>query len=96
MIDGLFRLISSPDDFTGPVNLGNSVEFSILELAGRTIKLTESNSKIVFKPLPQDDPMQRQPDISLARKKLGWEPKIPLAEGLSMTIEYFQRTIKEQ
>ncbi|MEW6417120.1 MAG: UDP-glucuronic acid decarboxylase family protein [Nitrospirota bacterium] len=90
MIDGLVKLMDSPDDFIGPVNLGNPKEFSILELAKMVIKLTGSKSKIVFKPLPPDDPIQRKPDISLAREKLGWEPEIPFEEGLKNTIEYFK------
>jgi len=90
LVDGLIRLMNSSDDFTGPVNLGNSGEFSMLELAEKVIKLTGSKSKIVFNPLPQDDPMQRKPDISLARETLGWEPKVPLEEGLKKAIEYFK------
>ncbi|MFA4828041.1 MAG: UDP-glucuronic acid decarboxylase family protein [Thermodesulfovibrionales bacterium] len=90
LVDGLIRLMNSPDDFTGPVNLGNSGEFSMLELAEKVIGLTGSKSKIVFNPLPQDDPMQRKPDISLARETLGWEPKVPLEKGLGKTIEYFK------
>ena len=82
--------MNSPDDFTGPVNLGNPDEFSMLELAEKVIKLTGSKSKIVFNPLPQDDPMQRKPDISLAKNTLGWEPKILLDEGLKKAIEYFK------
>jgi UDP-glucuronate decarboxylase len=95
LIDGLVRLMNTADDFTGPVNLGNSEEFSILELAEKVIKLTGSKSKIVFNPLPQDDPMQRQPDISLAKNTLGWEPKIALDEGLKKTIEYFERHLEK-
>ncbi|MDP3110733.1 MAG: SDR family oxidoreductase [Thermodesulfovibrionales bacterium] len=90
LVDGLIRLMNSSDDFTGPVNLGNSGEFSMLELAEKVIGLTGSKSKIVFNPLPQDDPMQRKPDISLARETLGWEPKVPLEEGLKKAIEYFK------
>jgi len=93
MIDGLIKFMSSPDDFTGPVNLGNPKEFSILDLANKVIELTGSKSKIVFGPLPADDPMQRQPDISLAREKLNWEPEIPIEEGLKKTIAYFERLI---
>jgi UDP-glucuronate decarboxylase len=73
----------------GPVNLGNPCEFTIRELAEKVIDLTGSNSKLVFKPLPQDDPKQRQPDISKAKKELGWEPSVPLSEGLKKTISYF-------
>lgn len=90
MIEAFIRLMDSPDDFTGPVNLGNHGEFTILELAEKVIELTNSKSRIVFKPLPQDDPTQRQPDITLAREKLDWEPKIGLEEGLKQTIIYFE------
>ncbi|MDD5450344.1 MAG: SDR family oxidoreductase [Desulfovibrionales bacterium] len=90
MIEAFVRLMDSPDDFTGPVNLGNPGEFTILELAQKIIGLTNSKSRIVFKPLPQDDPIQRQPDITLAGEKLGWEPKIGLEEGLKQTIIYFE------
>jgi UDP-glucuronate decarboxylase len=89
MVDGLIRLMESPDGFTGPVNLGNPEEITILELAEKILKLTGSRSKILFKPLPPDDPERRQPDITLAREKLGWAPKIPLGEGLLKTITYF-------
>jgi len=90
LVEGLARLMDSPDDFIGPVNLGNPSEFSILELAEKVIQLTGSKSKIVFKPLPSDDPRQRQPDISLAKKSLRWEPRFALEEGLRKTIEYFR------
>jgi UDP-glucuronate decarboxylase len=89
LIDGLIRLMNSPDDFVGPVNLGNPHECSILHLAEMILGLTGSVSKIAFKPLPPDDPIQRQPDITLAREKLDWEPKLELDEGLKRTIEYF-------
>ncbi|OQY55793.1 MAG: NAD-dependent dehydratase [Desulfobacteraceae bacterium 4572_88] len=89
MIEAFIRLMNSPDAFTGPVNLGNPGEFSILELAEMTIRLTGSGSEIVFRPLPADDPKKRQPDIRLAKETLGWEPKIPLKEGLKRTISYF-------
>lgn len=95
MIEAFIRLMDSPDDLTGPVNLGNPGEFTILELAQKIIGLTNSKSRIVFKPLPQDDPSQRQPDITLAREKLGWEPKIGLEEGLKQTIIYFENLLKE-
>jgi UDP-glucuronate decarboxylase len=91
MIEGLLRMMNIPDGFTGPVNLGNPNEFTILELADRIIRLTNSRSKIVFKPLPADDPIQRRPDIGLAKQKLGWQPKIELEEGLQRTIEYFKK-----
>jgi UDP-glucuronate decarboxylase len=90
LIDGLVRLMNSPDDFTGPVNLGKPSEFTILELAERVIKMTGSRSKIVFQSLPGDDPQQRRPDISLAKGKLDWEPKVSLEEGLKKTIAYFK------
>ena len=90
LIDGLLRLMNSPDDLTGPVNLGNPVEFSMRELAERIVELTGSRSPLVHKPLPQDDPRQRQPDIRLAREKLGWEPGVELGKGLERTIAYFQ------
>jgi UDP-glucuronate decarboxylase len=90
LIDGLIRMMNAPDDFSGPVNIGNPNEFSILELAEKVIELTGSTSQLIFKPLPEDDPMQRQPDIDLARAKLGWEPKIQLQEGLTRTIAYFR------
>ncbi|GAB6908838.1 SDR family oxidoreductase [Desulfosarcina cetonica] len=94
MIDGFLRLMESPDNFTGPVNLGNPTEFSILELAEMVIRLIGAKSKIVFKPLPQDDPMQRQPDITLAGEALQWKPKVPLEEGLMRTIDYFREISK--
>ena len=89
LIDGLVRLMDSPPEFTGPVNLGNPQEFTIKELAELTIELTDSSSELVHSALPQDDPLQRQPDISLARRELGWEPSIQLREGLARTIDYF-------
>ena len=90
LIDGLFRLMNSPDDFTGPVNIGNPGEYTILELADKIITLTGSNSTIVYKPLPQDDPLQRKPDITLAREKLGWNPVTEMENGLQRTIDYFK------
>jgi len=90
MVDGIIKMMNSPKGFTGPVNLGNPEEFTILELAEMILKLTKSKSKIVFKPLPQDDPKQRRPDITLAKSRLNWEPKVPLQEGLIKTIEYFK------
>lgn len=90
LIEGMIRMMETEDDFTGPVNLGNPNEFSIQELAEKIIAMTGSSSKIVFKSLPNDDPKQRQPDITLARKKLGWEPTIELEDGLSRMIEYFK------
>jgi len=93
LVEGLIKLMGSKE-LTGPVNLGNPNEFTILELAEKVIKLTGSKSMIVFKPLPQDDPVQRQPDISLAKSKLGWQPKIELVEGLSRTVKYFSEKLK--
>jgi UDP-glucuronate decarboxylase len=90
LIEAFVRLMNTDDDFRGPVNLGNPVEFTIRELAEQIIKLTGSQSELVYKPLPADDPMQRKPDISLAKEKLGWEPDIQLQEGLVKTIEYFK------
>ena len=89
LIDGMIRMMNSPDDFVGPVNLGNPSEFTILELAQKIIDMTGSKSRIVFKPLPQDDPQQRRPDIGLAKLKLEWEPTVKLGRGLEKTIEYF-------
>ncbi len=93
LIDGMIRLMNSRDGFTGPVNIGNPVEFTMLELAEKVLELTGSKSKIIFKPLPQDDPMQRQPTIDLAKKELDWEPKVKLEEGLVDTIDYFKKVL---
>ncbi len=93
LIEGMVRLMNSRDGFTGPVNIGNPNEFTILELAQKVIHLTGSSSKIIYLPLPSDDPLQRKPDITLARKELGWEPVIQLEEGLMKTIEYFDRLL---
>ncbi len=90
MVDALLRLMSSPDAFIGPVNLGNPGEFTILALARQVVDLTGSSSAIVFRQLPQDDPRQRNPDIALAQHELGWEPRTPLEQGLAKTIEYFR------
>ena len=90
MVDGLMRLMNSPDDFTGPANLGNPGEFTILELAQKVIALTGTTSKITFLPLPADDPTQRKPDISLAKRILDWAPKVTLDEGLPRAIAYFR------
>jgi UDP-glucuronate decarboxylase len=90
LIDGMIRMMNTPDDFTGPVNLGNPDEFTIRELAETVIRLTGSKSKIVFHPLPPDDPTQRQPNITLAKNKLGWAPTIKLEKGLVKTIDYFR------
>lgn len=96
LINVFIKLMNSPDDFTGPVNIGNPGEFTILQLAENIIDLTGSKSVIVHKPLPHDDPMQRQPDISLAREKLGWEPEIQLRDGLVKTIAYFDALINSK
>ncbi len=90
LVDGMMRLMESPKGFTGPVNIGNPVEFTMLQLAELVLSLTESTSKIRFMPLPSDDPRQRQPDISLAREKLGWEPSVALHQGIQKTIDYFR------
>ena len=89
LIEGMVRMMASREDFTGPVNIGNPNEFTILQLAEQVIELTNSKSKIIRMPLPPDDPTQRQPNISLAKKELDWEPKIQLKEGLLKTIDYF-------
>ncbi|HPL09677.1 MAG TPA: SDR family oxidoreductase [Smithellaceae bacterium] len=94
LIDGLIRLMNTPDDFFGPVNIGNPGEFTILQLARLVIELTGSTSQIVFQPLPSDDPAQRKPDIALAREKLGWQPTISLEKGLIGTIAYFKEILK--
>lgn len=93
LVDGMIRMMNSRDGFTGPVNLGNPEEFTVLELAKKVIALTGSKSKIIYQSLPQDDPMQRKPVIDLAKKELYWEPKITLDEGLRKTIEYFKTII---
>lgn len=90
LIEGVIRMMNAPDDFTGPVNLGNPQEFTILELAQKIIALTRSNSKIIFKPLPEDDPLQRKPNIELATTKLQWKPQTQLNEGLTRAIDYFR------
>ena len=93
LIEGMIRLMQSRDGFTGPVNIGNPGEFTMLELAQKVIAITGSGSKITYHPLPQDDPMQRQPDITLAKKELGWEPTVALDEGLEKTIRYFKSVV---
>ena len=90
LIEGMVRMMDTEDDFTGPINIGNPNEFTVLELAERVIRMTGSTSKIVFKPLPTDDPKQRQPDIKLAKEKLGWQPTVELEDGLKRMIEYFK------
>ncbi len=91
LVDGLMRLMDTADDFTGPVNIGNPVEMTIRELAEKIVAMTGAKSELVFKPLPHDDPVQRCPDISLARKELGWEPSVNLDQGLKATIGYFSK-----
>ncbi|MBR2534192.1 MAG: SDR family oxidoreductase [Erysipelotrichaceae bacterium] len=93
LVEALIRMMNSRDGFTGPVNLGNPGEFTMLQLAEKVIEHTGSKSKIVYLPLPQDDPTQRKPVIDLAKKELGWEPTVPLDEGLKKTIDYFRKTI---
>ncbi len=93
LIEGFMRMMASPKEITGPVNLGNPVEFTILELAQTVLKMVGGPSQLVFKPLPQDDPRQRQPDINMAKQTLGWEPKVKLEEGLEKTIAYFRNTL---
>ena len=97
LIEGFVRLMfHSPEGFTGPVNLGNPQEFTIAELAEKVVALTKSSSQIVFKPLPQDDPVKRKPDITVARTVLGWEPAIPLEQGLPKTIDYFDDLLRSE
>jgi UDP-glucuronate decarboxylase len=93
LISGLMGLMATGDEFTGPMNIGNPHEIPVRELAERVIRLTGSRSSIVFKPLPQDDPTQRCPDITLARRVLGWEPNVELDDGLTRTIGYFERML---
>ena len=95
LIEGWIRLMATGDDVTGPINLGNPGEFTMIELAENVIELTGSKSKLIFEPLPEDDPKQRKPDITLAKEKLGWEPTVPLREGLTQTIEYFDELLKQ-
>ncbi len=95
LVDGLIRLMAQPDDFTGPVNLGNPHEITVLELAQTILDLTGSASEIIHRPLPQDDPRQRCPDITLAKERLGWQPKTPLREGLLRTIAYFDEILRQ-
>tara|TARA_R110001632_G_scaffold34766_3_gene88155 strand:- start:6457 stop:7392 length:936 start_codon:yes stop_codon:yes gene_type:complete len=94
LIEGMIRMMNTEDEFTGPVNIGNPIEFSMLELAETVLKLVDTKSKIIYKPLPSDDPKKRQPNIDLARKKLNdWKPTIELEEGLKKTIEYFKKMV---
>ena len=93
LIDGMIEMMESPADFVGPVNMGNPSEFNMLELAEKVLSITGSKSKLVFHPLPQDDPKQRKPDISLAKEKLNWEPKVSLDDGLKETVSYFRHKL---
>jgi UDP-glucuronate decarboxylase len=95
LVDGLIRLMGTPDAVVGPINLGNPVEFSMLELANLVIELTGSHSRVVYRPLPQDDPRQRKPDISKAQEILAWQPTTALKKGLAKTIEYFEGLVRE-
>ena len=95
LVECMLRFMASPDDFTGPMNMGNPGEFTIRELAEKVVALTGSGSVISYEPLPGDDPRQRRPDISLARKMLGWEPVVPLEEGLKKTIAYFEGQLRQ-
>ena len=94
LVEAMMRMMASRDGFAGPVNIGNPVEMTMLELAENVLRLTGSKAKLIFKPLPQDDPKQRQPDITLAKKELGWEPKVTLADGLKETIAYFKTVVQ--
>lgn len=93
LVDGFIRLMRTPDEFTGPVNLGNPVEFTIGELARKILEMTGTDSELVSRPLPADDPRQRKPDISLAKSVLSWEPRVPLEQGLASTIDYFRELL---
>ncbi len=93
LIEGFIRMMATEKGVTGPINLGNPGEFTMLELAEKVIQLTQSKSKLVFKALPTDDPKQRQPDISLAKENLGWQPKVNLEDGLKETISYFKKLL---
>jgi UDP-glucuronate decarboxylase len=93
LIEAIMLIMATPNDFTGPINIGNPDEFTILELAEKIIELTGSGSEIVFQPLPMDDPQKRKPDITFARKALNWQPKIKIEEGLKKTIQYFDNLL---
>jgi UDP-glucuronate decarboxylase len=95
LTDALLKLMDTPDQVTGPINLGNPAEFTIIELAEKIVRLTRSRSKIVHEPLPQDDPVRRRPDITLARQVLGWEPQVEVEDGLARTIDYFRAEIQQ-
>lgn len=96
LVDGMIRMMNSKSGFTGPVNIGNPGEFTMIELADIIVELTGSRSKIVYKSLPQDDPMQRKPDIELAKRNLEWEPTVSLEECLKKTIKYFENKLREE
>jgi UDP-glucuronate decarboxylase len=96
LIDGMMRLMATPDAITGPINIGNPTEFTILQLASQVIEMTGSRSKIVHRQKPQDDPRQRRPDISKAQELLKWAPRTPLQDGLKTTIAYFDELLKDQ
>jgi UDP-glucuronate decarboxylase len=96
LVEGFVRLVATGNEITGPINLGNPHEIPVSELADRIIRLTNSRSRIVYRELPQDDPMQRCPDIALARRTLGWEPRVALDDGLTRTITYFDRMLLER
>src|SRR5262249_21069097 len=96
LIDGLIKLMGTPDSVTGPINLGNPGEFTMLELASQVLDIAGSRSKIVHRPLPQDDPKQRRPDISKAQDLLGWAPRMALREGLARTIRYFEQLLQDE
>ena len=93
LVDGLIRMMNSRDEFSGPVNIGNPEEYTMLELAEKVIKITGSKSKISYEDLPKDDPTKRKPDISLARNELGWEPRVKLEVGLEKTVDYFGKAL---
>jgi UDP-glucuronate decarboxylase len=93
-VEGMLRMMDTEAGFTGPINIGNPGEFTMIELAEKVLSQVGSKSKLVFKPLPQDDPKQRKPDISLAKSKLDWSPTVQLDDGLARTIEYFRRTLE--
>ena len=96
LIEGMIRTMNTDESFRGPVNIGNPVEFTILELAEKVIEITNSTSKIIYKELPSDDPLMRKPDIRMAKQELDWEPSIQLEEGLRKTIQYFKRFVEPQ
>ncbi|MFP4036610.1 MAG: GDP-mannose 4,6-dehydratase, partial [Desulfobacteraceae bacterium] len=96
MTEGLIRMMAAPDHLTGPLNLGNPVEYTIQELAEAIVRLSGSSSRIIQQPLPADDPKRRRPDITLAREALDWEPKVGLEQGLGLTIDYFRELLEQE